>query len=116
MLHINYKNTSYIWAPGKDGIGTFLSWFCPDFFKTIPVGAYAGQEKYWPWFWMIFPCFVLVTPLAFGISMIFDHKNFANDVKSLVAIVKTFVERLKNGNTVKERVENADDKEDIPMS
>ena len=39
MFHINYKNTSYIWGPGtNDAIGTFLSWFCPDFFKVIPVG------------------------------------------------------------------------------
>ena len=86
MFNINYKNTSYIWGPGaNDAIGTFLSWFCPDFFKTIPVGQYAGQEKYWPWFWMIFPAFVLVTPLAFGLSMIFDHKNFGRDIKNLFA-------------------------------
>ena len=86
MLNINYKNTSYIWGPGtNDAIGTFLSWFCPDFFKTIPVGAYAGQEKYWPWFWLIFPAFILVTPLAFGLSMIFDHKNFAKDLRALPA-------------------------------
>lgn len=86
MLHINYKNTSYIWGPGSnDAIGTFLSWFCPDFFKVIPVGQYAGQEKYWPWFWLIFPAFILVTPLAFGLSMIFDHKNFARDIKGFSA-------------------------------
>lgn len=86
MFTINYKNTSYIWGPGvNDAIGTFFSWFCPDFFKTIPVGQYAGQEKYWPWFWMIFPVFILVTPLAFGLSMIFDYKNFGSDVKNFFA-------------------------------
>ena len=52
-----------------------------DFFKTVPVGQYAGQEKYWPWFWLIVPGYVLVTPLAFGLSMIFDHKAFAEDLK-----------------------------------
>lgn len=84
MFHVNYKNTSYIWGPGtNDAIGTFLSWFCPDFFKVIPVGAYAGQEKYWPWFWMIFPVFILVTPLSFGLSMIFDNRAFSKDVKRL---------------------------------
>ena len=83
MFKINYKNSSYIWGPGtNDAIGTFLSWFCPDFFKVIPVGQYAGQQKYWPWFWMIFPVFILVTPLAFGLSMIFDHKAFSQDVKA----------------------------------
>ncbi len=86
MLHINYKNTSYIWGPGtNDAIGNFFAMFCPNFFKVIPIGAYAGQEKYWPWFWLIFPVFILVTPLAFLLCMIFDHQNFTQDVKKLFA-------------------------------
>ncbi len=88
IFAIHYKNSSYIWGPGtKDAIGTFLSWFCPDFFRYLPVGAYAGQEKYWPWFWLIFPVFILITPLAFGLCMIFDHKNFHADVKQLLHIM-----------------------------
>lgn len=91
MFDINYKNSSYIWGPGEnDAIGTFFSWFCPDFFKTIPVGQYAGQEKYWPWFWMIFPCFILVTPLSFGLCMIFDHKQFADDCREWKEKFKTW--------------------------
>ena len=82
MLDINYKNSSYIWGPGKnDAIGNFFALFCPSFFKTIPVGQYAGQEKYWPWFWLLFPVFIIVTPLSFGLCMIFDHKNFVADAK-----------------------------------
>lgn len=89
MFDINYKNSSYIWGPGTDdAIGTFLSWFCPDFFKVIPVGEFAGQVKYWPWFWMIFPAFILVTPLAFGLCMIFDHKNFANDARKVLRRIR----------------------------
>ena len=85
MFHINYKNTSYIWGPGEnDAIGNFLALFCPDFFKTIPVGQFVGQTKYWPWFWMLFPVFILVTPLSFGLCMIFDHKAFAADIHSLI--------------------------------
>ncbi len=84
FFDVNFKNTSYIWGPDlPDGIGKFLSWFCPDFFKTVPIGPHAGEEKYWPWFWMIFPVFILVTPLSFGLCMIFDHKNFVADVKSI---------------------------------
>ena len=84
MFSINYKNSSYIWGPGKDeAIGGFLALFCPDFFKVIPVGQYAGQEKYWPWFWMIFPVFLLVTPLSFLVCMIFDHENFVADMRLL---------------------------------
>ena len=81
---IGYKNTSYIWGPGtNDAIGNFLALFTPEFFRTVPVGQYAGQEKYWPWFWMIVPVFVLVTPLSFLLSLIFDGKNFVQDVKKL---------------------------------
>ena len=82
---IDYKNTSYIWGPGEnDAIGNFFALFTPGFFKTVPVGEFAGQEKYWPWFWIIVPCYVLVTPLAFGLAMLFDHKQFAEDLKKLL--------------------------------
>ena len=84
IFAIGYKNSSYIWGPGNDdAIGNFIALFCPKFFKTIPVGEFAGQTKYWPWFWMICPAFILVTPLSFGLSMIFDHKNFGNDLRNL---------------------------------
>ena len=107
MFDVNFKNTSYIWGPDlPDAIGTFFSWFCPDFFKTIPVGPYAGQEKYWPWFWMIFPCFILVTPLAFGLCMIFDHKNFAKDVKWLFSKIRTIVKNLKDGKSFTEAIKS----------
>ena len=81
---IDYKNTSYIWGPGEnDAIGNFFALFTPKLFKTVPVGEYAGQIKYWPWFWMIVPVFALVTPLSFGLSMIFDHKSLSADVRKL---------------------------------
>ena len=84
IFDTHYKNSSYIWGPGTDdAIGSFLALFCPKFFTKIPVGEFAGQTKYWPWFWMIFPVFILVTPLSFGLSMIFDHKAFAQDMKDL---------------------------------
>lgn len=83
---IGYKNSSYIWGPGtNDAIGSFFALFTPKFFKTVPVGEFAGQEKYWPWFWMIVPVFVLVTPLAFLLCMIFDGKNFRRDMGKLKA-------------------------------
>lgn len=86
---IDYKNTSYIWGPGEnDAIGNFLALFTPDFFKTVPVGEFAGQLKYWPWFWMIVPVFVLVTPLSFGLCMIFDHKSLKSDLRALKSRAK----------------------------
>ena len=88
FLGIGYKNSSYIWGPGtNDAIGDFLALFTPRFFKTVPVGEFAGQEKYWPWFWLIVPVFLLVTPLAFLLCMIFDGKNFRQDVRNLKAKV-----------------------------
>jgi uncharacterized membrane protein YwaF len=81
---IGYKNSSYIWGPGTDdAIGNFLSIFTPKFFRTIPVGEFAGQTKHWPWFWLIVPVYVLVTPLSFLIALVFDHRSLAADVKSL---------------------------------
>lgn len=81
---IGYKNSSYIWGPGTDdAIGNFLATFTPKFFRTVPVGEFAGQVKYWPWFWLIVPVYLLVTPLSFLLSMIFDRKAFAKDVKKL---------------------------------
>lgn len=81
---IGYKNTSYIWGPGNnDAIGNFLAIFTPDIFKTVPVGEFAGQLKYWPWFWMIVPVYLLVTPLSVLLALIFDHKAMGNDLKTL---------------------------------
>ena len=83
---IGYKNTSYIWGPGtNDAIGDFLAIFTPDFFKTVPVGEFAGQLKYWPWFWLIVPVYLLVTPLSFLVALVFDHKTLSADVKALRA-------------------------------
>ena len=85
LFAIHYKNTSYIWGPGEnDAIGTFFTWFCPKCFRIIPVGQYAGQAKYWPWFWLICPVFVLVTPLSLGLCAIFDGKNMKKDIKRLL--------------------------------
>ncbi len=81
---IGYKNTSYIWGPGtNDAIGNFLAMFTPEFFKTVPVGQYAGQLKYWPWFWLIVPVYLLVTPLSFMIALVFDYKSLAADLNVL---------------------------------
>lgn len=84
FFHINYKNTSYIWGPGEnDAIGNFLAIFTPDFFKTVPIGEFTGQAKYWPWFWMIVPVYVLVTPLSILVGMVFDRKSVGKDIKAL---------------------------------
>ena len=97
FFDINYKNSSYIWGPGtNDAIGNFLAAFTPDFFKNIPVGEHAGELKYWPWFWLIVPVYVLVIPLAFLLSLPWEAKHFANDVKTLYGKVKAWQSHAKN--------------------
>ena len=80
---IPYVNNSLIWGP--DGsISNLIDWACPEFFKTIPVGPHAGEAKYWPWFWLVVPCFVILTPVCFLISLIFDCENFRKDAQLLL--------------------------------
>lgn len=81
MLDVNYKNSSLIWGPGNKDVAKLISWACPDIFKTIPVGEFAGQPKYWPWFWLICPAFIILTPVCFGISLIFDFAGFKINMK-----------------------------------
>ena len=81
---IHFKNTSYIWGPGtNDAIGSFLAMFTPEIFRTVPVGQYAGQLKYWPWFWLIVPVYLIVTPLSVLLALPFDHQSLVQDVKKL---------------------------------
>ena len=85
--HITYINNSLIWGPDGN-LSKLIDWACPEFFKTIPVGPHAGEAKYWPWFWLVVPCIVIVTPLCFAISMIFEHKHFKTDLISLFNFIK----------------------------
>ncbi len=83
FFEIGYKNTSFIWGPGNNAIGKFLAMFTPRCFTIVPVGEFAGQVKYWPWFWMIVPVYVLVTPLSLAVAAVFDRKALAEDIKKL---------------------------------
>lgn len=91
---IPYVNNSLIWGPDGN-ISNLLEWACPEFFKTIPVGPHAGETKYWPWFWLIVPCFVILIPVCFLISMIFDHAAFRQDLRRLTQRLKAPKERNK---------------------
>ena len=87
FLGVGYKNTSFIWGP-TDPLAQIFVIFCPKIFRTVPVGPFKGQEKFWPWFWLIVPIFIYVTPLSFALCMIFDGKNFVKDVKALITKLK----------------------------
>ncbi|MGN1200690.1 MAG: hypothetical protein ACI4R8_00295 [Candidatus Caccovivens sp.] len=83
FFNINYKNSSMIWGP-SGAIGDILAIFCPNFFKTVPFGEHAGETKYWPLLWLLFPVFILVTPLCFLLCMIFDWRHFGQDINKLL--------------------------------
>lgn len=91
---IPYVNSSLIWGP--DGtLSKLIEWACPAFFKTIPVGPHAGEAKYWPWFWLVVPCFLLVTPVCFLMSLIFEFNHVKTDVTALVKKCKAFWQSRK---------------------
>ena len=96
---IPYVNNSLIWGPDGN-LSRLIEWACPAVFKTIPVGAHAGEAKYWPWFWLVVPCFLLVTPLCFLISLIFDKKTFVTDMKTIFARIRAYINARK-GETEK---------------
>ena len=110
FFDINYKNSSYIWGPGTDdAIGNFLATFTPNFFKTVPVGEHAGELKYWPWFWLLVPIYILVIPLALLISLPWEYKNFVTDMKALPARVKALLARMKKAPEAEVSVDEAQD-------
>ena len=94
---IPYINNSFIWCPHGD-LSKSLTWACPEFFKTIPVGPHAGEAKYWPWFWLIFPSFIILTPLCFLVSLIFEHKHLKEDL----ALLKIKFQNLRERKLSKE--------------
>ena len=64
---------------------------------------------------MIFPVFILLTPLAFGLCMIFDAKNFGKDMKKVPAKcrairdkIKTWKVKAPNDEQTPETVETAE--------
>ncbi len=112
FFDIGYKNSSYIWGPGTDdAIGDFLALFCPKIFKTVPIGEYAGQEKYWPWFWMIVPVYIIVPILSFLVSLVFDHKSFVSDCKLLKNKITAFTDSKKRKIGVTEKESEDTEKE-----
>jgi len=94
MLNINYTNNSLIWGP-TDAVAVLFSWLTPNFMKTVPFGAYAGQEKYWPFFWMLpgIIVYFLLVPLV--ICFIFDFKNTKNAFVILFKKIKGLFTKKK---------------------
>jgi len=92
FFNINYKNSSMIWGPvGK--IGDILAVFCPDIFKFVPVGELAGQVKYWPIIWLVFPMYVVLIPTEFLMCLATDYKKVCSDIKGDFKYVKAMLNK-----------------------
>ena len=88
IFDINFTNTSLIWGP-TDDVAVIFSWLTPDFMKVIPYGPYAGQEKFWPFFWMLPGVIVYFLLIPLILCLILDFKNTIETFKSLFAKLKT---------------------------
>ena len=77
-----YRNTSLIWGP-TDSIAAIFTWLTPDFMKTIPFGEFRGQEKFWPFFYLVpgIIFFFLIIPML--LCLIWEHKHIKDDFYSL---------------------------------
>ncbi|MBQ2718441.1 MAG: YwaF family protein [Clostridia bacterium] len=71
LLNVSYRNPSLIWGP-TDDVAVLFSWLTPSFMKTVPAGPYAGQEKYWPFFWMLPGVLVYFLLLPLLLCLILD--------------------------------------------
>lgn len=87
MLNVNFRNPSLIWGP-TDAVAVLFSWLTPAFMKTVPFGPYAGQEKYWPFFWMVpgVIFYFILVPLL--ICFIFDFKETKNTFVNFFKLFK----------------------------
>ena len=74
IYNINFRNPSLIWGP-TDGVAVIFSWLTPDFMKTIPWGEFAGEPKYWPFFWMLPGVFVYFILVPLVICLVLDFKS-----------------------------------------
>ena len=95
MFNINFRNPSLIWGP-TDAVAVLFSWLTPSFMKTVPAGSYAGQEKYWPFFWMVPGVIVYFILVPLFICLIFNFKDTKNTFVNLFKLLK--IKKKQNNN------------------
>lgn len=77
-----YKNTSLIWGP-TDSVSVIFTWLTPNFMKTVPFGPFAGQAKYWPFFYLIPGAFVYFWLLPLLLCLPWEFKHIKQDLSAL---------------------------------
>lgn len=95
IFNINFTNTSLIWGP-TDDVAVVFSWLTPDFMKVIPFGPYAGQEKFWPFFWMIPGIIVYFLLIPLILCFILDFKNTAQTFKTIFKNLRNLISKKSN--------------------
>ena len=78
FFDINYRNPSLIWGP-TDDISIVFKIFTPKIFKVVPYGVYRGQEKYWPFFWLLPATFIYFTIIPSIMCIFMDRNHIRND-------------------------------------
>ena len=97
IFNINFHNPSLIWGP-TDGVAVIFSWLTPDFMKTIPWGEFAGQEKYWPFFWMLPGVIVYFLLIPLLMCFIFDFKGTVKSFEDIFKRMKNIFVKKKSEN------------------
>ena len=82
FFNFNYRNTSLIWGPGKEPVANIFKIFTPQFLTRVPFGEHLGEDKYWPFFWLLPSIFFFFTTLPFLILLPWQGKTMVNDLKT----------------------------------
>lgn len=77
-----YRNTSLIWGP-TDAVSVLFTWLTPRFMQTIPFGAYAGQAKYWPFFYLVPGCIVYFLIIPLLLCLPWELKHIRADLRAV---------------------------------
>ncbi len=93
FLNINYKNTSFFWGKSNDALFALVDVFTPSVFKKVPFGEFAGQEKYWPLFWIMPTTVVYFLIFPFFLALPWQWKNISSDLKNLRLKVKALFKK-----------------------
>lgn len=90
FLDINFRNPSFFWKKPDSELAILFDVFTPNVFKTVPVGQFAGEAKYWPLIWITpaITFYFIFFPLL--LSSPWEGKKMWADLKWLATKVKNF--------------------------
>lgn len=87
FLEHKVHNPSLIWGPSSE-LAVLFTIFTPNFMKVVPYGEFIGQEKYWPFFYMLPGILFYFTVLPLLICLPWQFKQIRTDVKNAYLFIK----------------------------